>query len=106
MTRQYIAGELLLILGELQTVATSQATARAAARLRHEAETAPFTALASVAVRGLELTDRACWDSLARGEIGAFDREAAICTELWQFGVCAGMLEERPSIVSDTGSDT
>ncbi len=106
MTRQYIAGELSLILGELQTVATSQATARAAARLRHEAETAPFTALASVAVRGLELTDRACWDSLAGGEIGAFDREAAICTELWRFGVCAGLLEERPSIVSDTGSDT
>jgi acetyl-CoA synthetase len=106
MTRQYIAGELSLILGELQTVATSRATARAAARLRHEAETAPFTALASVAVRGLELTDRACWDSLAGGEIGAFDREAAICTELWRFGVCAGLLEERPSVVSDTGSDT
>ncbi len=105
MTRQYIAGELSLILGELQTVATSPATASAAARLRHEAEIVPFTALASVAVRGLELTDRACWDSLTGGELRAFDLEAAICTELWQFGVCAGLLEEGPSIVSDTGSD-
>ncbi len=97
MTRQYIAGELSLILEELQAAASDQATARDVARLRQEAETAPLASLPSVAVRALELSDRACWDSLARGEIAAFTREAAICTELWQFGVCAGLLEEGPS---------
>ena len=45
-------------------------------------------------VRAVELTDRVCWDALARGETGAFVREAAICAELWEFGVCAGLLED------------
>lgn len=98
MTRQYIAGELSLIMGELRAVATSQATVRNVEHLRQEAETAPFAALASVAVRALELTDGACWDSLTRGETAVFVREAAICAELWQFGIGAGLLEEgQPS---------
>lgn len=94
MTRQYIAGELSLILGELQGVATDRTTVRDVAHLRQEAETMPSEALAFVAVRALELTEGACWDSLTRGETAVFDREAAICAELWQFGLCAGLIEE------------
>jgi len=94
MTRQYLVGELSLILGALQAVATNEAAVRAAARLRREAETTPPAALAPVVVRAVELTDRVCWDALARGETGAFIREAAIGAELWEFGVCAGLLEE------------
>lgn len=42
----------------------------------------------------MKLIDRLCWDALTRGETEAFIREIAICTELWEFGVCAGLLEE------------
>lgn len=96
MTLQYLAGELSLILGELQSFATDPVTRGDAARLRREAETLPPGALPSVAARALELTNRACWDSLARGEIAVFTQEAAICTELWEFGTCAGLLDEAP----------
>ncbi len=94
MTQQYLLGELSLILGELQGVATNEAVVRAVGRLRREAETTPPAALAPVVVRAVELTDRVCWDALTRGETAAFSREAAICAELWEFGVCAGLLEE------------
>jgi hypothetical protein len=92
--QQYLLGELSLILGELQAVATNEAVVRAAVRLRHEAETTPPGALAPVVERAVELTDRVCWDALNRGETAAFIREVAICAELWEFGVCAGLLQE------------
>jgi len=95
MTQQYLFGELSLILGELQAVATNEAAVRDVARLRREAETGPLVALASVATRALELTDGWCWDSLMRGDSAAFAREAATCTELWEFAVCAGLIEDR-----------
>lgn len=94
MTRQYVVGELSLILGELQAATTNEAAVRDVARLRREVETTPPAALAPIAVRAMELTDGVCWISLARGETAAFVREAAICAELWEFGVCAGLLGE------------
>ncbi len=98
MTQQYLAGELSLLLAQLQAVATDTAGVRDLARLRQEAETMPLLALPSVAVRALELADSVCWDSLTRGDTTAFVRQASICAELWQFGVCAGLLEEgQPS---------
>jgi hypothetical protein len=54
----------------------------------------PLMTLPLVAVRALELADTLCWDSLTRGDTGAFVRQAAICAELWQFGVCADLLDE------------
>jgi hypothetical protein len=53
----------------------------------------PLLTLPLVAVRALELADTLCWDSLTRGDSGAFFRQA-ICAELWQFGVCADLLDE------------
>jgi hypothetical protein len=94
MTQQYLAGELSLLLARLQA-ATNQPSARAVARLRREAETWPLVALASVVVRALALTDTLCWDSLQRGDAAAFTRQAALCAELRDFGICAGWLEER-----------
>jgi len=93
VTQQYLVGELSLILSELQVVATSEAVVRAVARLRQEAETTPPAALGPVLVRAVRLVDRLCCDALTRGEVAAFIREAAICDELWEFGVCAGLLE-------------
>jgi hypothetical protein len=94
MTRQYVAGELSLRLGQLQAVATDQEHAREVARLRYEAETVPLAALGSVVARALGLADRLCWDSLGCGDALAFSRQAAICTELWEFGICARLCEE------------
>src|SRR5215470_17069765 len=106
MTQQYLLGELSQILGELQAVATNHATVRDILRLRHEAETTPPAALAPVVVRAIELTDRVCWDALTRGEAAAFLREAEICAELWEFGVCARLLDEAQPIGSSRGGET
>jgi hypothetical protein len=94
MTRQYLVGELSLLLAGLEAVARDQASARDVAYLRRGAETGAFIGLPSVAVRALELADGLCWDSLTRGDTVAFDRQAAIGTELWEFGVCSRLLEE------------
>ena len=56
MTQHYLAGELSMLLGQLQAVAPSQALVRDVGRLRRDAETGPLTALGSVVVRALELT--------------------------------------------------
>jgi hypothetical protein len=95
MTLQYIAGELSLILGELEAAVPSRAARRRVSELRHEAETAPFPALPVVAARALRLSDDACWESLTRGDAKGFRREASISAELWSFGVCACLLDER-----------
>ncbi len=95
MTQQYIAGELSLLLWELQAATTNEASVVEAAHLRRRAETGPRSALASVAVRALEVADWVCWDSLTRGDAAAFLRQGTVCTELWEFAVCAGLLKER-----------
>ena len=94
MTQQYLVGELSLILGELQAVATNEAAVREVARLRQEAETTPPAALAPVVKRAVDLTNRVCWDTIKWGDVATFVREVAICTELRELGVCAGLLEE------------
>jgi hypothetical protein len=95
MTQQYLAGELSVILGEVQAAATSEACARHARALRLEVESAPVTALPSAAARALVLINGLCWESLARGDTAAFGRQAAICAELHEFGVCAHLLNEE-----------
>jgi hypothetical protein len=95
MTQYYLAGDLSLILGELQTVTTNPALARDVARLRYEAETTPPTALRSVTNRALVLTDGLCWDSLTHADTETFSRQAAVSAELHEWGVCAGMLDEE-----------
>jgi hypothetical protein len=94
MTRQYLVGELSLILGELQASEMTEAAVHDVARLRREAETTPPVTLGPVVTQAVELIDRVCWDSLTRGETATFMREVAICAELWEFGVCAGFLDE------------
>jgi hypothetical protein len=94
MTRQYLAGELSVRLERLQAVTTTEAAGRDAWSLRQAAETEPIPALGSVAVRALALTEGLCWDSLNRGDTAAFTRQAAVCAELYEFGVCAGLLRE------------
>ena len=45
MTRQYVAGELSVLLAHLQAAATTEAAGRDAWSLRHAAETEPIPAL-------------------------------------------------------------
>jgi hypothetical protein len=94
MTRQYLAGELSVLLTHLQAVANTEAARRDAWSLRHAAETEPIPALGLVIVRALAVADDLCWDSLHRGDTAAFTRQAAVCDELREFGVCAGLLDE------------
>ena len=93
-TRQYLAGELSVLLGHLQAVTTTEAAGRDAWSLRHAAETEPIPILRLVTVRALALTEGLCWDSLNWGDTAAFSRQAAVCAELHEFGVCAGLLKE------------
>jgi hypothetical protein len=69
MTRQYLAGELSVLLGHLQAATTTEASGRDAWSLRQAAETEPVTALGSVTIRALALTERLCRDSLNRGDM-------------------------------------
>ncbi len=94
MTQQYLAGELSVLLGHLQAAATTEASRRDAWSLRQAAETQPVTVLGAVTVAALALTERLCWDSLTRGDMAAFNRQAAVCAELHDFGVCAGLLQD------------
>jgi hypothetical protein len=93
MTQQYLAGELSVLLGHLQAAATTEASRRDAWSLRQAAETQPVTVLGSVTAAALALTERMCWDSLNRGDMAAFNCQAAVCAELHDFGVCAGLLK-------------
>ena len=86
MTQQYLAGELSMLMAQLQGVATDDASARDIAALRHEAETRPLMTLPLVAVQALEMADRVCWDSLTRGDIAAFVHQAAVCADLLEEG--------------------
>ncbi len=94
MTQQYLAGELSLLLAQIGELATSPAGAGAAALLRREAETLPPGALGPVATRGLQLIDELCWCSLAEGDVAVFERQAEVCARLFEFGVCADLLDE------------
>jgi hypothetical protein len=94
MTRQYLAGELSILLGHLQAAATTEASRRDAWSLRRAAETEPVAVLSSVTVDALALTECLCWDSLNRGDVAAFSRQAAVCAELHDFGIFAGLLED------------
>ncbi|MGA7087578.1 MAG: hypothetical protein WA695_10435 [Candidatus Dormiibacterota bacterium] len=94
MTRQYLAGELSLMLGQLEATISDPEGVREVASLRHEAETLPVCDLGRLASRALALTDKICLDSLENGSWAAFNSQTSLCSELWQFGVCAGLLAD------------
>jgi hypothetical protein len=93
MTQQYLIGELSVRLEQLQAVAADGA-AREVARLRHQVETGPATGLAPAADHALTLADGLCWESLSRGDVAAFTRQARISADLRLFGVCARLLAD------------
>jgi hypothetical protein len=94
VTRQYLAGELSVLLAQVQAVTTSAEAGREAWCLRRAAETQPLQRLGSVTLCAMAFTERLCWESLGRGDTIAFERQSAVCGELHEFGVCAGLFEE------------
>ena len=94
MTRQYLAGELSVLLAHVQAVTTTEEAGRDAWSLRYAAENEPIQALPLVTVQALALAECLCWESLNRGDTAAFTRQAAVCAELHEFGVCAGLLKD------------
>lgn len=95
VTRQYLAGELSLLLAQVQAVTTSAEARHEAWCLRCAAETQPLQRLGSITLCAMAFTERLCWESLGRGDAIAFERQSAVCGELHVFGVCAGLFEER-----------
>lgn len=94
MTQQYLAGELSVLLAQLLDVAGSRALADTALQLRRECETVPVPALSRVVSHALALTDTACWRSIEHGDTASFARQAAIASQLYEFGVCAELIQE------------
>lgn len=92
MTGRYLIGELSVRLERLQAAAGQDACD--VADLRRQVEASPVTWLASETIQALALADRLCWVSLSRGDTSAFARQAAICADLYLFGVCARLLNE------------
>jgi hypothetical protein len=93
MTRQYLVGELSVRLEQLQAAA-ADGDAQRVARLRQQVETGPQAGLAPAVARALALADGLCWESLSRGDILAFSRQARVSAELRMFGICARLLRD------------
>jgi hypothetical protein len=93
MTQEYFIGELSVRMEELQTTSACRA-ARDMTRLRWQVESGSPAGLASAARRALMLADELCWESLSRGDIPAFAKQARAAAELRQFAICARLLRE------------
>lgn len=88
MTQQYLVGELSVLLALIQGSTNSDAAAKLVRSLRHAVETEPNEYLGRVMLRALSLTEGLCWESLARGDAGAFSRQSALCEDLQELGTC------------------
>ena len=93
MTQQYLIGELSVRLEQLQAVAADGAE-RDVARLRHQVENGPASGLACAAETALVLADGLCWESISRGDVVAFSRQATVSADLRLFSVCARLLAD------------
>jgi hypothetical protein len=92
MIWEYLAGELSVRLEQLQ--AATDEPDDSLAHLRHLVEDGPEMELETELECALALADRICWDSVSRGDIDAFARQASICENLRMLGVCAGLIDD------------
>jgi hypothetical protein len=93
VTGHYLIGELSARLERLQATAPP-AVARDIADLRSQVETRPVTWLPAELARAVVLADRACWESLDRGDAASFVIQSAAGADLRLFGACAGLLDD------------
>ena len=93
VTQDSLIGELSVRLGQLEANA-EQDTAAEVAALRRQIEAGPPQGLSAAALQALALGDRLCWQSLWRGDMEAFSRQAETLAELRLFGVCSRLLAD------------
>lgn len=91
MTRQYLRGEVLVLLSRLEGAAPCRESAAALAPLRRQAETLPLEVLPRILERALDQAEAWCWTSL-EADPELFQRECAIAADLYEFGLCSGLL--------------
>jgi hypothetical protein len=91
MTRQYILGELSVLIAELRPQ-QDRALADKLSELQHRVERAPLAGLVPLVQEAIDLADAACWRSLDGGNLDWFRREARGAADLREFAVCAGLL--------------
>lgn len=92
MIWEHLAGELSVLLEKLETATDDPAGDLA--RLRRQVEDGPAAGLGTALARALAAADRLCWDSLARGDVEEFARQAPVCADLRMFGSCAGLIDD------------
>ncbi|GAA1877479.1 hypothetical protein GCM10009753_00570 [Streptantibioticus ferralitis] len=96
MTEQYLAGELSQLLAEMRKAAGEDPPrARQVSALRRQAEALPPAALGPVVERAVAVGDDLCWRSLGRGDTAAFGEQAAVVHNVYEFGVCSGLIDDR-----------
>jgi hypothetical protein len=91
MTRQYLRGEVLVLLSRLQSAAPCPESAAALEPLRHQAETLPLETLPRILERAIDQAEAWCWISLDT-DAELFHRECSIAADLYEFGLCSGLL--------------
>jgi hypothetical protein len=91
MTRQYLRGEVLVLLSRLEGAAPCRESASVLMPLRRQAETVPLEALPRILKRALEQAEAWCWTSI-EDDPELFRRECQIAADLYEFGLCSGLL--------------
>lgn len=101
MTRQYLRGEVLVLLARLEGAAPCPESVGAVVPLRRQAETVPLEALPEILERALDQAEAWCWSSLGDDPL-LFERECAIAADLYEFGLCSGLLTPKEPGPGDT----
>jgi hypothetical protein len=92
MFQDHLIGELSARLERLQSAAGTRVGD--VTQLRQQVETRPVSWLTVETSRALALADELCWDSLARGDTRAFERQATISADLRLFGLCTLLIDD------------
>jgi len=92
VTRHYLLGELLLRMDALQAAAPCAAAAERVACLRRQAENTSPDCLGPLVERAVCTAEGLCWESLARGDAAGFACQAQAAADLFEFGLCSGLL--------------
>lgn len=91
MIWEHLAGELSVRPEQLQAATAMPLSWRnCGARRRRARRHSSTKELARVPA----VADRLCWDSLSRGDIAAFARQAPVCADLRLFAACARLIDD------------
>ena len=100
MTRQYLRGEVLILLSRLEGAAPCRQSADALVPLRRQAEVMPLDALPEVLERALDQAEAWCWCSVG-DDAALFQRQCQVAADLYEFGLCSGLLAPTDAAPGD-----